>query len=187
MTTTEQVKQYAACVFEPDDIVEVRAIASGGRVRTFWRLAHDLYLLVPEWEKLNRDGFNVYVGPNPRKAEGLSGDDSVLLCRTLFVDFDGVEPGDGCGRWEFIEPRIETTGLPMPTLTVFSGHGVHCYWRLTEPMPPTAWVLAQTRLIAALGTDPTIKNPERIMRVPGFANHKAPTADCFTIHAMEAN
>lgn len=188
MTTIEQIRLYVACVFEPMDIVEVRAIASGGRVRKFWRNAQDLPGLVPELERLNGQGYNVYCGPNSRRTKGLSGDANVLFCRTLFVDFDGVEPGDGCGVWEFIEPRIEGAGLPMPTLAVFSGHGIHVYWRLTEAITPDRWRAVQERLIATLGADPACKNPERLMRLPGFSNRKyKPFVDCFTMFAGEGN
>ena len=187
MTAEEQVQVYRDCVFEPEDIVEVRAIASEGRVRKFWRTAQDLPGLVPELERLNRQGFNIYAGPNARKGERLSGDENVALCRCLFGDFDKIEPGDGCGIWEFVEPRIEAAGLPMPTLAVFSGHGVHAYWRLTEPMEPTRWAELQSRLIATLQSDPACKNPERLMRLPGFLNVKeAPHADCF-IMCSEVN
>lgn len=184
MTTVEQVQVYAACVFEPRDIMEIRAITSGGRVRKFWRTAQDLPGLGPELEHLNRQGYNIYAGPNPRKGEGLSGDENVVVCRCLFTDFDKVEPGDGCGIWEFVEPRIEAAGLPMPTLVVFSGHGIHTYWRLSEPLEPDRWTGVQSRLIATLGSDPACKNLERVMRLPGFLNvKKAPHADCFTLFA----
>ena len=188
MTAVEQVQQYRDCIFQPGDIVEVRAIAPGGRVRKSWRNAQDLPGLVPELERLNRDGFGIYAGPNPRKGEGLSGDENVLVCRNLFVDFDKIDPGDGCGIWEFVEPRIETTGLPMPTLVVFSGHGIHAYWRLAEAIAPDRWRAVQERLIATLDADPACKNPERLMRLPGFLNRKSkPFADCFTMFAREVN
>jgi hypothetical protein len=180
MTTVEQIQPFADCVFEPADIVEIRAIARGGQVRKFWSKARDLPGLVPKLERLNRQNYNIYVGPNPRKAEGLSGDENVQVCRTLFVDFDKIDPGDGCGIWEFVEPRIEAAGLPIPTLTVFSGHGIHAYWRLTEALKPAEWAGPQSRLIATLESDPACKNPERVMRLPGFLNvKKAPHADCF--------
>ncbi len=184
MNPVEQVERYRDCIFEWGDIVEVRAVAGGGRVRKFWRTAQDLPGLVHELERLNRQGYNIYVGPNQRKGEGLSGNENVAVCRCLFGDFDKIEPGDGCGIWEFVEPRIEATGLPMPTLAVFSGHGAHAYWRLTEALKPAEWAGLQSRLIATLESDPACKNPERVMRLPGFLNvKKVPHADCFIMFA----
>lgn len=184
MNPMEQVQVYRDSVFEPGDIVEVRAIASGGHVRKFWRTARNLPDLVPDLESLNREGFNIYAGTNPRRAEGMSGDENVVVCRCLFADFDKIDPGDGCGIWEFVEPRIEATGLPMPTLVVFSGHGVHAYWRLSESLEPGRWAGLQSRLIVSLESDPACKNRERVMRLPGFKNvKKAPHADCFIMFA----
>ena len=186
-TTVQQVRQYAATIYEPGDVVELRAIDKQGWVRKFWRTAKDLLGLVPELETLNRQGYNIYIGPNARRAEGLSGDVNVAICRCLFCDFDGVEPGDGCGVWTFIEPIIEAAGLPLPDLTVFSGHGVHCYWRLLEPLAPERWQIVQKRLIAALQSDSACGNPERLLRLPGFLNHKFDTpADAFVLFNQKA-
>jgi len=185
-TTTAQVQSYATTIFEPGDVVEIRAVRKQ-QARKRWCRARDLTRLIPDLERLNEQGFNIYVGVNPRKAEGLSGDVNVLLCRCLFADFDGVEPGDGCGVWEFIEPRIEAIGLPLPDLTVFSGHGCHAYWRLTEPIAVDQWRGIQARLIAALQSDPACKNPERFLRLAGFLNHKfAQPADAFLMFSREA-
>lgn len=186
MTTVEQVHTYCDCIFEPADIVEVRAIVTDGAVRKLWCLAGDLASLLPELERLNLSGFNIYVGPNPRKAKGLSGDRNVGTFRTLFADFDGVSPGDGCGIWEFIEPKIEAARLPTPDLVVFSGHGCHAYWRATAAMEPDHWRTLQKRLIATLESDPKVANPERLLRLPGFVNQKYKTpADCFLLFTPE--
>lgn len=183
MNAVEQIATYTAHVYFPDDWVEVRCLCNR-KVRKFWRAAGDLPGLVPELERLNREGFNIYVGPNPRRVEGLSGDKNVAVCRCLFCDFDRIDAGDGCGIWEFVEPRIEAAGLPMPSMAVFSGHGIHAYWRLDEPLPPDRWRAVQSRLIATLGSDPACSNPERVMRLPGFLNVKnVPHTDCFIIFA----
>lgn len=179
-TTLPQVREYALHTFEPDDWVELRTINAEKRVRKFWTRARDLSGLVPEFERLNRAGFNIYIGPNPRTGQGQSGDASVSICRCLFLDFDGIEPGDGCGRWDFVEARIEAAQLPMPTMTIFSGHGIHCYWRLDEPLSPDRWQTVQRKLIATLGADRACSNPERLLRLPGFLNHKLElSVECF--------
>lgn len=184
MNTLEQIRMYQSCIFDPEDVVEVRAIAPGGRVKRFWRQAHDLCGLVGELRHLNGRGYNIYCGPNPRRGEGLSGDENVVICRCLFCDFDGVEAGDGCGIYEFVEPRIDAARLPTPSLVVFSGHGIHAYWRLTEAVAPDRWRTVEQRLIATVGADPTCKNPERLMRLPGLMNVKVkPYTECFIVFA----
>jgi hypothetical protein len=177
---------YSECLFEPGDWIEIRAITNRGLVKKFWRTAQDLPSFVLELQRLNLQDFNIFVGPNPRSAEGLSGDANVATFRVLFTDFDGIEPGDGCGIWEFIEPRFEAAGLPVPDLTIYSGHGCHCYWRLTEAIEADQWRIVQKQLIATLGSDPACKNPERLLRLPGFTNRKFKTpTDCFILFAPE--
>jgi len=61
----------------------------------------------------------------------------------------------------------------MPTVTVSTGGGVHCWWRLTEPViDAKAWSRSQKQLAKALGSDPSVHDWPRIMRLPGFVNHK---------------
>ncbi|MHC4541334.1 MAG: hypothetical protein ACYS74_16400, partial [Planctomycetota bacterium] len=134
--------------------------------------------------RYNRQDYNIYAGVNPRKLKGISGDDGVLLARCLFADFDGIPPGNGCGPSEFVLMRIEEAGLANPTLVISSGHGVHTYWRLSEPVQDLdKWKQLQERLICGLESDKSIKNPERIMRLPGFLNVKEePHTESFIVY-----
>lgn len=167
-------------IFEPEDIVELRCIRGRDVVKR-WTTAADLPDMAEELHDLNQQGYNIYYGPNPRKESGKSGDDNVLLARCLFCDFDNLDPGDGCGRLEFVWTDIFMARLPEPTLAVHSGHGLHIYWRLDEPiLDLNKWKVVQEKLNSRLGADKTIKNPERIMRMPGFLNTKKdPYQDCF--------
>lgn len=172
MIPHEQVNQWARCLFSRGDIVELRAIAPGGKIDKAWVVAESLKDEYGRLSALNAQGYNIYAGANPRDKVGASGDDHVIACRTLFADFDG------CG-WQSVSTVITNVGLPIPTLVVNSGHGVHTYWRLTQPIEPTRWKVLQQRLIATVGSDPAIKNPERIMRLPGFLNVKSePYVEC---------
>lgn len=185
MQAIDQVRQYVACVFRPDDWVEVRCLkgpAGQKQTRKYWRQAHDLVSLVPHLEGMNREGWDIYAGPNARKAENLSGDENVASFRVVFVDFDHLD-ADGASCTEIAMSTIADTNLPVPTMLIFSGHGCHGVWTLTESIDRDRWVNIQKRLIATLGTDPVIKNPERIMRLPGFQNVKAEPVDCFIVQA----
>jgi hypothetical protein len=179
MNTVEQIRQYIACVYDPDDWVEVRLL-KGDDARKRWCRAKDLPSMAAELEQANVAGWNIYAGPNGRKGEKLSGDENVATFRILFLDFDKIE-ADGAGPSEIVLSRIDGAKLPAPTLVIFSGHGVHCYWRLKNPIDEKRWRNLQERLIQTLGSDPKIKNPERIMRLPGFVNHKPPKAESFIV------
>lgn len=162
----EQVAQFVDLVFEPDDLVEVRCLRENSRPWRRWVRAAEVVDLVPELARLNADGWNVYAGANPRSRDGGGSDADVALARCLFVDFDDCGPAGA-------KARIEAAGLPTPTLVLDSGNGAHAYWRLEEPLEDLeTWADYQRAAIAAVGSDPTIKNPSRIMRVPGFENLK---------------
>ncbi len=175
---------YCQVVFEPNDIVELRLLGKDIPPVKLWTSAEDLPAMHAELQRYNQGSYNVYAGANPRKLRGASGDESVLLARCLFADFDDIAPGDGCGPSEFVLGRIEEADLPNPTLVIYSGHGVHIYWRLSEPIEDLdKWRQLQERLICALKSDKTIKNPERIMRLPGFLNVKEePHTNCFIVY-----
>ena len=182
-----QLQKYGQLVFEPDDIVELRLIKAGAKPIQQWIRAEELPGQTESLTQLNQQGYNIYAGPNPRREAGKSGDANVLLARCLFCDFDGIEPGDGCGRWEFVLGRIIEAKLPEPDMAVSSGHGIHTYWKLEEPLHDMdKWRQVQQRLNSVLNADSTIKNPERIMRLPGFLNVKEkPFQESFIIDCRD--
>jgi len=180
---------YTQTVFQPLDIVEFRLIKEG-QVRKHWRDAQDCLPFEARLHKWNQQGWNIFIGVNPRVEFNTSGDGNVKRARWLFADFDHIEPGDGCGRWEFISDRIHQAGLDMPDLVISSGNGLHTYWRLSHPLTDLErWRTIQEKLIATVESDPVIKNPERIMRVPGFKNLKdmSNPKDCFIILENRTN
>lgn len=183
-------RSYLETVFMPMDIVEFRLIREGHKPKQHWAYARDCLPLESRLRERNEQGWNVYCGPNPRTEFNKSGDINVKLARWLFADFDHIEPGDGCGRWEFISDLIYQAGLDMPDMVISSGNGLHTYWRLSEPLTDVErWRDIQSKLICTLDSDKRIKNPERIMRVPGFQNMKNADnpEDCFTILEHKTN
>ncbi len=165
--------RFIVSVFEPHDLVEVRLIPA--RRRLFSKVSA-ITARDRELDDANANGENVYIGANPRRCNGGKAED-VALARCLLVDLDKVDPDTGL-------QRICGSGLPTPTCAVASGHGLHAYWRLVEPITDLkAWTASQKRLIALLGADPVIHDPPRIMRLPRFMNHKRPPAICEVIHA----
>ncbi len=183
-----QLQTYSQMLFEPDDIVELRLIKAGAKPIQRWITAKELPEQAAMLSRFNQNGYNIYAGPNPRREAGKSGDANVLLARCLFCDFDGIEPGDGCGRWEFVLGRIIEAKLPEPDMAICSGHGIHTYWKLEEPLHDMdKWRQVQQRINSVLNADTTIKNPERIMRLPGFLNVKEkPFQRTFVIDCRDA-
>lgn len=184
-----QLAQLADCVFDPTDLIEIRRLPSG---RSTWHRASELAGLASQLITDNRNGQNLYVGANPRTRSGGRSASDVVLARSVFADFDDTEPAEAQSRWQ-------AAGLPTPTLVVASGHGVHAYWRLVEPIAPSeqtpdcadtsiargweVWSSWQRDLAASLGSDPCVHDAPRIMRLPGFINHKPPAAPAYIVDA----
>lgn len=163
--------RFLACLFDPADLVEVRLIPQR---RTLFRRADRLTELDHELQDANMAGQHVYIGVNPRRRQGGKRQD-VAVARCLFADLDKMTTAAGLRR-------IADAGLPTPTCAVSSGHGLHAYWRLSQPIKDLQkWTKAQKHLISALGSDPVIHDPPRIMRLPTFTNHKLPVAECNVI------
>lgn len=173
VTTTSQLTRFAECVYERSDMVEVRRLPSGV---SSWHVAAELPELLTRLTADNAKGQGVHVGINPRKDRGGRKTADVALGRCLFADFDHVGLEGAQKRWE-------SAGLPKPTLTVNSAHGIHAYWRLVESVDCATWTQFQRDLAAVLGSDPGVHDPPRLARLPGFTNHKAPAADCVIIDA----
>ncbi|MEE8079430.1 MAG: DnaB-like helicase C-terminal domain-containing protein [Pseudomonadales bacterium] len=169
----DQLARFADCVFDPTDLIEIRRLPSG---RSTWHVATELPELFGQLKADNAKGQSVYVGINPRKERGGRTTADVVLARCLFSDFDNVGLDGARERWQAAE-------LPKPTLTVNSGHGVHAYWRLEETLDTETWTRFQRDLAAVLKSDPSVHDPPRLARLPGFVNHKEPVADCTIIDA----
>ena len=167
-----EVARYTACIFEPTDVIEVRRLPCG---RSTWHRAYKLADAAGALLSDNEHDKHIYAGANPRRARGGTRSRDVACARCLFVDFDGIGPDAARDKWQ-------KAGLPAPTLTIASGHGVHVYWRLTEAITDLPlWSSLQKKLIALLDSDRAIHDPARIMRLPGFVNHKEPVAACHIV------
>jgi hypothetical protein len=170
-----ELSRFARVLFEPPDIVEYRAIYANAPARSGWCEAWKLADLADRLAADNASGGNLFAGANARTAVGRKGDVNVAQCRTLFADFDHA-------TIDHAEQACAAVGMPTATLTNDSGHGIHKYWRLSIAITPVAFREWQKDLAAMVGSDNTVHNPERVMRLPGFWNLKRePAASCRVI------
>lgn len=63
--------------------------------------------------------------------------------------------------------RLDSAPL-LPSIRVETRDSVHSYWLLAGDCREAEWRDVQARLIAYFDGDPKIKNPARVMRLPGF-------------------
>lgn len=164
--TKQALQMFMNGLFEPDDLVEVRLLPSG---QSTWHIAKAFPELFESLKRMNTSGEHIYFGANPRSSKGGKAQ-HVKHARCLFADFDHTDVDD-------VRERLAHTGFPDPTVIVNSGHGVHCYWLLDVPLKDLVrWKHLQQRLAQLLGSDSKVCDPPRIMRLPGFLNHKEPPA-----------
>lgn len=176
MQVVDQLRLFAECLFDPNDIVEIRMIRIDPKgASSLWVLGSTLATecTLASWNRTH----DIYVGANPRKMTGRRTNEGVELARCVFVDWDEVSIADAAHR-------IDAAGLPVPTCVVWSGGGVHAYWRLETPIiDMELWRNLQRQMILLLGSDRTIHDPARIMRLPGFFNHKPGRTNSCLVYA----
>jgi hypothetical protein len=97
--------------------------------------------------------FCAHLLTNPRRIK-----ENATAIHTLWGDLDGTQV-----------PEDEI----KPTAVIQSSPGrYHCYWRLTDPIPPQAAELLNKRLATAIEADPSGFDLTQLLRVPGSANYK---------------
>jgi integrase len=127
------IRAFVRAIYEPEDVIEIRRLPSA---RSTWHRAAEVEEIVLASAASNGEGENVYVSVNPRRAYGRRGNAGVGIIRCVFLDFDerhlnAIAPAE---QITAVRRRIEGARLPEPTAVVFSGHGVHVYWRLAARM-----------------------------------------------------
>ena len=85
----------------------------------------------------------------------------ITSCQSLFVEWDDIPI-----RQQFARPA--EVGLPDPTVCVATGgKSVHSFWTLEQPISVQRWRPLMQRLIKHCKSDTAIKDPSRLMRLPG--------------------
>ena len=109
---------------------------------------------VEEWQN---EGRGVYAVIN----DGGDTDSEITKCRAVFCEWD-----ERPKEWQVV--AWKALGLPEPTLQVDTGgKSIHNYWVFAEPISVDDWKSLQTRLLDHADADRSLKNPSRVMRLPG--------------------
>ena len=110
--------------------------------------------LIEDWVADKR---GVYVVIN----NGGDKDAEINECIAFFCEWDD-KPKD----WQIT--AWKELGLPEPSIQVDTGgKSIHNYWILSGSVSPELWKPVQTRLLDHANADRQLKNPSRVMRLPG--------------------
>ena len=145
---------------------------------------------------LDARGYDVYFSTCPARSSGENGAGKarikaadVACVPAFFMDIDTLLDGSKLGKKlpaGVTEAVAALDALPCPpTVCVSSGHGVHAYWVLREPMSiaspqdlESAKKLLRTfadAVVSATGfsdCDALASEPSRVLRIAGTRNHK---------------
>jgi hypothetical protein len=161
---------------EHNPMIEIRCISVTRNI-TIARFALDwIDEAVEHAMRMNAAKQNIYMCVNPvdgfaqiETGKGAK-DDNILAAFYNFADAD--DEGAMANVLSFAGPKF-TMSVKTGTTPYVRGHA---YWRLEEPVRNLqAWRDVQQNISAVLGTDPTVVNPSRIMRVAGTVSW--PNAD----------
>ncbi|PHX88566.1 MAG: hypothetical protein CK536_00030 [Synechococcus sp. Baikal-G1] len=104
-----------------------------------------------------QEGRGIYLVIN----DGGDNDAQITACRAFFLEWDDRPVPWQLSAWQ-------RYGLGEPTISITTGgKSAHLYWVLNEPIAPAEWIPIQAALIEITGADSTIRNPSRVMRLPG--------------------
>lgn len=174
----QQLEQFLSMLFLPDELIEIRFIESWfSRGRKKSRVARSA-----EWSRRNEftsqlgdiNGFartecaNIYFGVCPRHRVGDSHDETIKTVRCVWCDIDDVTTEQAHARWADAD-------VPVPSIVVNSGTGVHAYWLLegdlTTPETRSQLGAMLPHFYRSFGGD-HVQNLSRILRPPGTFNYK---------------
>jgi hypothetical protein len=113
-------------------------------------------VLGDEFAAMNTAGAGVFVVVN----EGGQTDAEITRIRAVFADTDGapLEPITKCG----LEPHV----------IIESSRGRWYVIWLVDGLPIEAFKAVQAEIARRFGTDQSVTNPSRVLRLPGFKNRK---------------
>lgn len=118
--------------------------------------------LLPVLEQKNSQGCGVFVAIN----EGGQRASDITRVRAVFADTDGAP----------LEPIVAAL---KPHIIVESSPGRwHVYWLVADGFPLDRFKPVQTAIARRFGTDPSINDLPRVMRLPGFNHQKREPYRC---------
>jgi hypothetical protein len=163
---------YLNAIFKEKDRLAVLLISQRDDSKQFpqQRIATVSEIVSPEFQKWlsqeNQSGYNVYLSMNALKpdAQGRT-KEHIGEIRTLFVDIDS-------GGRDKVRAILNATEVPQPAWILNTSPGKYqAIWRIGGISPQQAEEKLRA-LAQHFGTDPAATDMSRVLRLPGFHNHK---------------
>lgn len=144
-------------------LLELRGLRQGAAPEIWQYPLCEIQSAVDDAFALNGRGHNLYVCVNPivGGTAGTATDSDIACALFCFADADDATGSDAIKK-----------ANPKPSFVVKTGttpwERLHAYWELEQPCYDLAcWRTLQRNIASNLGTDKSITNPSRIMRLAG--------------------
>lgn len=131
-----------------------------------------------EIENIRSNNFNYPKADKTAAAWALSkGEEGreVFFCAHLLTASQRIKAnaGEVITLWGDLDGAAVPNGSLLPTAVVESSPGrYHCYWRLSDAIPPETAERLNQRLALKIGADTSGFDLSQLLRVPGTKNHK---------------
>lgn len=174
---------YLRANFQPNDRLAVFVLNKATndvrqRIATTERLGQEDF---QRWlRRLNKEHYEIYIGMNPIR-EGAQGRTKADIAhiRHVYLDFDNH--GTAAVRQMMAESKV-----PTPSHLIESSPGKsQAVWRVQGFEPHQAENLMRN-MVQRFGADPAAVDTARVLRLPGFYNHKYPTPHFIRVENLSA-
>ena len=145
-------------------VFEVRCFKENAQPQTFKYSPDWIDDAVALIEDMNAKGYNIYAVRNPIRhtVNGSATDADIVAAFFLWADCDEGAAAGNVQRFDGPKYSAAVVTGRTPSMRV------HTYWQLAEPCTDmAAWRDMQMTIARHFGSDPTVINPSRIMRVGG--------------------
>jgi len=150
-------------------LLEVRCLSENKQSESRKFTCEQIHDAIEFAEHMNTKKLNIYMTINPIEpnAGKNAKDENIKLAFFSFADADKL-PG--------VDALEKFCDIQKPEFTVITGRTPHLrfhgYWRLLEPCSDMAlWRKTQEHIALNFKTDTVVKNPSRIMRIPGTISY----------------
>jgi phage/plasmid-associated DNA primase len=174
----DQTRQFLNALNKPPGTLRLRAFLPSGhalKAEDKGRKGPPNKEDIIRWQQ---EGRGIYAVIN----DGGDTDKEITHCRAFFCEWD-----DRPKEWQIT--AWKELGLPEPTIQVDTGgKSIHNYWVLSAPITPAHWAVIQKRLLEHADADRSLKNPSRVMRLPGTFHIRpdgTPGAMASVVHVSE--
>lgn len=151
-------------------VLEIRAFREGYQPQIGKFNPDDLSEAVDWAEDMNGRGYSIYAVRNPIKqnTSGSASDGDIAAAFYLWADCDDTASAGNVLRFDGPKWSAAVTTGTVPDTRV------HIYWELDTPCTDMAeWRKMQETIAAHFGSDKTVVNPSRIMRIGGTVTYPA--------------